>query len=139
MTPAAAVGASRDIAAKLQIKPGSSLWVSDEAVLDSIGPLPAEVSPASSPAAATAALFVASDKASLHTLLRRHRSALAHPSVLWVAYPKANRIDLSRDTVWPVLVEHDLRPIGQASIGDTWSAMRFRPRKPGEEAFTGRR
>jgi hypothetical protein len=75
----------------------------------------------------------------LRALLVRHRSALGGPSVLWVAYPKVDRVDLNRDTVWPVLVEHDLRPIGQASIGNAWSAMRFRPLKPGEQAFTGGR
>jgi hypothetical protein len=54
-----------------------------------------------------------------------------------VAYPKANRADINRDSVWPVLAEHGLQPIAQVSLGEIWSAIRFRPLKPGEEQFTG--
>ena len=57
--------------------------------------------------------------------------------MLWVAYPKGGRADINRDTLWPILAEHGLRPIGQAAIDDVWSALRFRPLKEGESPFTG--
>jgi len=41
--------------------------------------------------------------------------------------------------LWPILAELGMRPIGQVSLGDVWSAMRFRPDRPGEAAFTGGR
>jgi len=136
-TPAAA--GTKSVAAKLQIKPGTRLWISDEALLPSLGELPREVATVAEPGTASAALLVVRDAASLRSLLASHRPALERPSVLWVAYPKRDRIDLNRDTVWPILAEHACRPIGQASIGDDWSAMRFRPLAPGEAAFTGGR
>ena len=64
---------------------------------------------------------------------------LARPEVFWVAYPKANRADLNRDTLWPVLGEYGMRPISQVAVGEVWSALRFRPLKPGEPPFTGGR
>jgi hypothetical protein len=54
-----------------------------------------------------------------------------------VAYPKGNRADINRDSVWPILAEHGLRPIAQVSVDEVWSALRFRPLKPGEEQFKG--
>ena len=137
-TPAEA-GAAKSLAAKLQIKPGTRLWISDDRLLPALGSLPDGVTTVPAPAGAATALLFARDAASLRSLLERHQAALAQPSVLWVAYPKTNRIDLNRDTVWPILVEHGCRPIGQASIGDDWSAMRFRPLAAGETAFTGGR
>jgi hypothetical protein len=59
--------------------------------------------------------------------------------VFWVAYPKANRADLNRDTLWPVLGEYGMRPISQVAVDEVWSALRFRPLKPGEPPFTGGR
>ena len=135
--PAAATAPSA--AGKLPIQPGTSLWVSDEAVLLSIGALPDDVATVATPAQASTAVLVARDAAALRELLGKHRDTLEHPSVLWVAYPKRDRIDLTRDTTWPILVEHGCRPVGQASISDDWSAMRFRPLAPGEAAFTGGR
>jgi len=57
----------------------------------------------------------------------------------WVAYPKGGRADINRDTLWPILAEHAFRPIGQVALDETWSALRFRPIKPGEAPFTGGR
>jgi hypothetical protein len=57
--------------------------------------------------------------------------------VLWVVYPKDNRTDLNRDSLWPILAAHGLRPITQVAVDDVWSALRFRPLKPGEPPFSG--
>jgi hypothetical protein len=64
--------------------------------------------------------------------------ALHAPTVLWVAYPKAGKSDLKRDTIPPHLTRREMVPIGQVAIDDVWSAIRFRPRKPGEAPFTGK-
>jgi hypothetical protein len=53
--------------------------------------------------------------------------------------PKANRADLNRDTLWPVLGEYGMRPVSQVAVDEVWSALRFRPLKPGEPPFTGGR
>jgi hypothetical protein len=57
--------------------------------------------------------------------------------VFWVAYPKANKADINRDTLWPILAERGMRPISQVAVDETWSALRFRDLKPGEEFKPG--
>ncbi|MEV4090069.1 hypothetical protein AB0J43_58360, partial [Nonomuraea fuscirosea] len=67
------------------------------------------------------------------------RAHLAEPAVVWVAYPKGNRSDVNRDTLWPIVAEFGLRPNGQVAVDEVWSALRFRPLKEGEAPFTGGR
>ena len=57
---------------------------------------------------------------------------------LCIAYSKGNRSDINRDSLWPIVAEYGMRPIGQAAV-DVWSALRFRPLREGEAPFTGGR
>jgi len=88
---------------------------------------------------ATTALVFAPDARSLRTVLTGNQDKLAELEVFWVAYPKANRADINRDTLWPILGEFGMRPITQGAIDDVWSALRFRPLEEGEPQFTGGR
>jgi hypothetical protein len=83
------------------------------------------------------ALVFGDDAESLSGVLAANAEALAGAAQVWVAYPKGNTTDINRDCVWPILAELDLTPIGQVSVSDVWSAMRFRPQRPGEPRFTG--
>jgi hypothetical protein len=130
---------ARSVADKLLIKPGTTLWTSQAARLELVGPLPSDVRQVDTPEQATTALVFADDAASLRDLLATHHQRLARAEVLWVAYPKGNRTDVNRDTLWPILGEYGLRPVTQVSIDQEWSALRFRPLKPGEAPFTGGR
>jgi hypothetical protein len=130
--------AARSVAEKLLIKPGTTLWSSDDSRLELVAPLPAGVRRVEVPEQATTALVFADDAASLRDLLATHQERLAQPDILWVAYPKGNRTDINRDSLWPVLSELGLRPVTQVSIDQVWSALRFRPLKQGE-VFTGGR
>jgi hypothetical protein len=130
---------TKTVAEKLLIKPDTTVWSSDPAQLERVGPLPAGVRPVDGPGVATTALLFADDAASLRAILDAHKDQLATPKTLWVAYPKANRTDINRDTVWPILGEHGLRPIGQVAVDDVWSALRFRTLNEGEAPFTGGR
>lgn len=50
---------------------------------------------------------------------------------LWFAYPKKSggiRTDITRDHGWEPLGTHNLLPVTQIAIDDTWSALRFRYR-----------
>ena len=86
---------------------------------------------------ATVAVVFADDAASVRTVLDAHAAGLAREGVtIWACYPKANRTDINRDTLWPILREYGLRPNGVAALDDTWSAMRYRALRPGE-AFKG--
>ena len=91
------------------------------------------------PEQARTALVFADDAASLREFVAIHQEQLARPEVLWVAYPKGNRTDINRDSLWPILGEHGLRPVTQVSIDQVWSALRFRPLKEGEAQCTGGR
>lgn len=126
---------TKSIAEKLLIKPNTTVWSSHAAHLDLVEPLPDSVRRADGPEQATTALIFAEDARSLRAILGAHKDHLSQPSTLWVAYPKANRIDLNRDSLWPILGEYGLRPIGQVAVNDVWSAIRFRPIKAGEAPF----
>jgi hypothetical protein len=97
-----------------------------------LGELPAEVTASATLRDADVAVLFATDAASLTGALAKHAGQLRAPGVLWIAYPKAGRSDLKRDTLWPMLRPYDLRPISQVAIDDTWSALRFRPLADGE-------
>jgi len=128
---------TKSVAEKLLIKPQTTLWTSHPENLELIEPLPSGVRVAERAEEATSLLAFGKDAETLRTLVAAQASHLADIEVLWVAYPKGNRSDINRDSVWPILAEHGLRPIGQVSLNDVWSAMRFRPLKPGEAPFTG--
>jgi hypothetical protein len=128
----------KTVAEKLLIKPGASLWVSDGSRLDLVGALPDGARPVKGLDSADTAVIFADDSGSLRAILSAEGEALGRPSALWVAYPKGNRADINRDTLWPILGEHALRPITQVSIDDVWSALRFRPLQEGEAPFSPR-
>jgi hypothetical protein len=121
---------AKSVADKLLIKPGAAVWSSDPSRLELVGPLPEDVRPADALGDADAALVFADDAASL-------RAILGEPQAFWVAYPKDNRSDVNRDSLWPILAEHGMRPIAQIAVDDVWSALRFRALEEGEPPFTG--
>jgi hypothetical protein len=127
----------KSVADKLLIKPGTTVWSSDSPRLELVGPLPEGVRPADALGQADTALLFADDATSLRAMLAEYVGELGAPAAFWVAYPKANRSDVNRDSLWPILAEHGMRPIGQVAIDDVWSALRFRALKEGEAPFTG--
>jgi hypothetical protein len=129
----------KSIAEKLLIKPGATVWPSHPDRLDLVGPLPAGTTTAPGMGTADVAVVFADDAAGLRRILTKQRAHLLKPSVFWIAYPKANRTDVNRDSLWPILSEYGMRPITQVAVDDTWSALRFRALKEGEEPFTGGR
>lgn len=123
----------KTVAAKLLIRPGTALWLSHPDRLGLIGALPAGVTVTGAPGEATVALVFADDAASVRAVLDAHAAGLAREGpTTWACYPKANRTDVNRDTLWPILLEYGLRPNGVAALDQTWSAMRYRALRPGE-------
>jgi hypothetical protein len=129
----------KSVAEKLLIKPDTTVWSSHPDRLDLIQPLPEGVHQVGGLEQATTAVVFADDAGTLRELLTARNQQLARPDILWVAYPKANRADINRDTLWPILAEYGMRPIGQVAVDEVWSALRFRPLKEGEAPFTGGR
>jgi hypothetical protein len=128
---------TKSAAEKLLIKLGTTVWSSHPERLELIGPLPSEVRVADRLEEAATALVFGDDAESLRATVAAHADELVDPATLWVAYPKGNRADINRDSVWPILAEHGLRPIAQVSVDEAWSALRFRLLKPAEEQFKG--
>jgi hypothetical protein len=128
---------AKTIAEKLQIKPNTTVWLSDPARLPLLIPMPDGVREADAMATASTAVLFVADAANARALLSEHVADLDKPGVLWVAYPKGNKADINRDTLWPIVADFDLRPNGQVAIDDNWSALRFGPNRPGEGRFTG--
>ena len=128
---------TKSIADKLLIKPGTTVWSSHPDRLDLVAPLPSDAPIVKGLKEATTALVFGDDAESLRRTLAAHARDLAAPDTLWVAYPKGNRADINRDTLWPLLSEYGMRPIGQVALGEVWSALRFRPLRPGETPFEG--
>ena len=128
---------TKSVADKLLVKPNTTVWSSNPDNLALIEGFPDTAQVVAAPADATIAFIFANDEHSLRSLLDEHTDDLTKPANLWVAYPKANRADINRDSVWPIVAEHGMRPIGQVAIDEVWSALRFRPLKDGEAPFTG--
>lgn len=124
----------RSVAQKLLIRPGSAVWVSDPARLPLIGPLPEGVRSAHGMDAADVAVVLVDDEAGLRALADAHREVLGAPRVLWLVYPKGNRIALNRDSLWRLMADYGVRPITQVAVDEVWSALRFRPLTAEERA-----
>jgi hypothetical protein len=128
---------TKTVAEKLQIKPHTTLWCSHPDRVALVGPLPEGVRTSPTPHEATAAIVFADSAAAVREILTEHEDRLADPALLWVLYPKGNKADINRDSLWPILAEYGLRPISQIAVDPTWSALRFRPLREGEEQFSG--
>lgn len=127
----------KTVASKLQIKPGTTIWTSHPDRMNLLEPFPEGVTVADSVSQAGIALVFADDSVTLREILQAQRSHLPDLNILWVVYPKANRTDVNRDSLWPILAEFGMRPNSQVAVDDVWSALRFRPLKEGEEPFKG--
>ncbi|NUR31452.1 MAG: hypothetical protein HOV83_37365 [Catenulispora sp.] len=129
--------AEKTVAEKLGIKPGKTVWTSHPDRFAGIGELPSGASLTSDLGGAAVAVLYVDDAQAARDLLDAHQADVTKPPAEWFAYPKANRTDVNRDTLWPIVVEYGLRPNGQIALDEVWSALRFRANKPGEEPFTG--
>jgi hypothetical protein len=128
---------AKTIAEKLQIKLNTTVWVSDPAHIALLTPMPDGVRETDKLSTAGTAVVFAEDAASARKLLSEHAADLTKPAAFWVAYPKGNKADINRDTLWPIVAEFGLRPNSQVAIDDRWSALRFRTDREGEAPFTG--
>ncbi len=123
---------TKSVADKLQIKPGARVWVLPAAHAELLDPLPPDVDLVADLSEATAAVAFVNDATALEALLTEHGGRLGAQSLVWIAYPKANRSDLNRDRIPPFLLAYSMRPIGQVAVDEMWSALRFRLLREGE-------
>jgi hypothetical protein len=128
---------AKTLAEKLQIKPNTTVWLSHPEHLALIGPLPDGARVVDELADATLGLMFVDSAAATRELCDAHHGDLAKPGILWFAYPKGNKADINRDSLWKIVADYGMRPNSQVALNDTWSALRFRANTAGEEVFTG--
>jgi len=120
----------KTVAQKARLKPGTSIAVLNPApgIVESLG-LPPDTSFVEPDHAQLVLLFV-SARTELETSMPSAVAGLAPGAMIWVFYRKGSRaagLDMSRDSVWAIAEQLDLRPLGLLSIDETWSAFRLRP------------
>lgn len=129
----------KSTARKLLVKANTKLWISHPDRLELLGGLPEGAERVDRPKGADVAVFFIDDAAALGKALADYGAQLGDQSAIWFAYRKGNRADINRDTLWPVVAEHGLKPVTQVAIDGIWSALRFRPLAAGEKQFSGGR
>jgi hypothetical protein len=120
----------KTVAQKARLKRGTSIAVLNPApgVVESLG-LPADTTFVEPDQAQLVILFV-NTRIELETSMPSAVAGLAPGAMIWVFYRKGSRaagLDMSRDSVWAIAAQLDLRPLGLLSIDETWSAFRLRP------------
>lgn len=122
---------ARTIAEKLQIKPNTELLfgpstAQQRALLD---PLPEGVTAIDGIDRDTegVAVMFANDREELDSLLTNVFPLLRAPTAVWIGYPKGNKADINRDSIWKRAEEFGWILNGNISLSDTWSSVRLKP------------
>jgi hypothetical protein len=116
-----------DLAAKLQIKPGTLVAVvaprPDGPDLSNLGPQAADS------AAAGAVIAFVTMTAELTGTAQPAIEAAREDRLAWIAYPKGGQLgtDINRDSLARAVADLGVRPVRQVALDDVWSALRFRP------------
>ena len=72
------------------------------------------------------AVMFASDRDELDALLIDVLPLLATPRAIWIGYPKGNKTDINRDSIWKRAEEFGWTLNGNISLSDTWSSVRLK-------------
>lgn len=121
---------ARTIAEKLQIKPGTELLLGpsspeERALLD---PLPDNVTVVDGIDRDTpgVAVMFAHSRNELDRLLDEVFPLLSTPKAAWIGYPKGNKADINRDSIWKRAEESGWTLNGNVSLSGTWSSVRLK-------------
>jgi hypothetical protein len=119
---------------RFQAKPGDgiALVVAEDGDRALLGALP----DGATEAPVESAAIVVSVIRTRDELLARYAEQLPVASgarAVWVVYPKGGRADVNRDVVAGEARAYGWRGVSNIAVDDTWSAVRVRPLKDGEE------
>lgn len=121
----------RTTAEKLQIKPNTELLLlggtAEQRAL--LAPLPQGVTTHEDAArgSSDAAVLFAPDRAALDVHLAAALPHLGSARATWIAYPKGNRTDIHRDSIWARAEEIGWTATANVSLDNVWSAVRIKP------------
>lgn len=125
------MSSAQDLAKKLQITPGTGLWVwPNDATADAVESA-SHVERRELADADVAVLFT-DNKAAVDTVLTEYLEGLAELRAVWIVYAKGNKTDINRDSLWVQLADYGWKAVSQVSYDDALSALRIRPLKEGE-------
>jgi hypothetical protein len=118
---------ARTVAEKLQVKPGSSVFLVPDFASnrDLVGPLPDNARFEANDAD-VAIVFVATH-AELTTRFRDLLPEFTGLRAVWFCYRKANKADLNRTTLIEEAPSFGWDTVANVAIDDEWSAVRIRP------------
>lgn len=85
---------------------------------------------------ADVALVVLTSRSEFTEAMEAHLAELAGVRVVWLVYPKGNRTDINRDSLWIALGDYGWRPVAHVAVDGEHSAIRIRPLEPGETPRT---
>jgi hypothetical protein len=115
-------------ATKLQIKPDYTVYVTGRPDGEHlIGRLPDGARTSGEPDHADAALVFVADRAELDQRLTDTLPHLGGAQAVWICYPKGNKTDINRDTIWSSVGDAGWKLVSNISIDTTWSALRAKP------------
>lgn len=122
---------ARTIAEKLQIKPNSEVVFGpstpeQRALLDPLPEGTTVINGIDGDTAGVAVMF-ASDRDELDALMIDVFPALTAPKAVWIGYPKGNKSDINRDSIWKRAEESGWTLNGNISLSDSWSSVRLKP------------
>lgn len=122
----------RTTAEKLQIKPNIELLLgpSTPELRGLLDPLPEGVRVVEGIDRDThgVAVMFAHNREDLDALLTETLPLLTSPKAIWIAYPKGNRSDINRDSIWKRAEESGWTLNANISLSNTWSTVRLKPR-----------
>lgn len=127
-TPEEKTPAPKTVAQKLLVRPKDQVFLAGGSAAEHalLGELPAGARVTNDAAGAEAAVVFATSRAALEALLAEHLPSLLSCRAAWIAYPKGNRADINRDSIWALLQERGHALNANVSLGDVWSAVRIK-------------
>jgi len=121
---------ARTTAAKLQIKPGQELlFVGEPSHHALLGALPEGVQSVEDATQGTTGVAVpfTQDRRALDDHLSSRLRRLNDARAVWIAYPKGNRTDINRDSIWRRAEEVGWTATANVALDEVWSAVRIKP------------
>lgn len=120
---------TRTVAEKLQIKPGDPVFIAGAGAerISVLGALPDGAHIVDAPAGAPVAILFVADRADLDAQLAAHLPELREARARWILYPKCNRSDINRDSIWTIVEGLDWTLVSNVAVNDFWSAVRLKP------------
>lgn len=120
----------KTIAEKLQIKSGNLVHVlgATEEELELLEPLPegAEITTQLEGPVTDSIILFAKNKEHLEEMFVPNQDHFLKTRAAWIAYPKGNKSDINRDSIWRYLEEIEWTLNSNVAIDDKWSAVRFK-------------